>query len=116
MNFNLLKMMPQIKLILFTLFMMLGLNQAASQGFEGYYQHPEIHQNTIVFVAEDDIWKVSIERGLAQRLTTHAEEEQNLKISPDGKTLVYSASYEGPRDMPPVPTYPDKSFKNNKKQ
>lgn len=48
----------------FVLLMAIGFNQVAAQGFEGYYQHPDIHQNTIVFVAEGDIWKVSIEGGL----------------------------------------------------
>jgi len=36
-----------------------------AQGFEGYYQHPTLYEETIVFVAEG---------GLAQRLTTHPGE------------------------------------------
>lgn len=80
-----------------------GLNQVRAQGFEGYYQYPDIHQNTIVFSAEGDIWKVSIEGGLAQRLTTHAEEERYPVISPDGKTIAYSASYEGPTEVYTLP-------------
>jgi len=93
----------KIKLILFTLMLTFGLNQAASQGFNGYYLHPDIHKNTIVFTSEGDIWKVSIEGGLAQRLTTHVEEEQYPSISPDGNTLVYSATYEGPREVYTMP-------------
>lgn len=81
----------------------IGLNQVIAQGFEGYYQYPDIHQNTIVFTAEGDIWKVSIEGGLAQRLTTHAEEERYPAISPDGKTIAYSASYEGPTEVYTLP-------------
>ena len=46
-----------------------------------------------------DIWKVSIEGGLARRLTTHAEEERFAVISPDGKTIAYSATYEGPMEV-----------------
>ena len=80
-----------------------SLNQLNAQGFEGYYQHPDIHQNTIVFVAESDIWRVSIEGGLAQRLTTHAEEERHPAISPDGKTIAYSATYEGPTEVYTMP-------------
>jgi tricorn protease len=85
-------MIPQIKIFGFALFMAIGL-QATAQGFEGYYQ------NTIVFLAEGDIWKVPIQGGLAQRLTTHVEEERSPRISPDGKTLVYTASYEGPQEV-----------------
>ena len=73
--------------------------QLFAQGFEGYYQYPDIHQNTIVFVAEGDIWKVPTNGGLAQRLTTHAEEERYPAISPDGKTVAYSATYEGPKEV-----------------
>ncbi len=91
--------------ILFKLLLCLtfGLNQANAQGFEGYYQYPDIHQNTIVFTAEGDIWKVPIQGGLAQRLTTHAEEERYPVISPDGKTIAYSASYEGPTEVYTIP-------------
>ena len=96
-------MVLQKKWVALVLFTAIGLNQAAAQGFKGYYQYPDIHQNTIVFVAEGDIWKVAIQGGLAQRLTTHTEEEQYPRISPDGKTLVYSASYEGPREVYTMP-------------
>lgn len=93
-------MQLRISKILVSLFyLMMGLNQVIAQGFEGYYQHPDIHGNTIVFVAEGDIWKVAIEGGLAQRLTTHAEEERYPAISPDGKTIAYSATYEGPMEV-----------------
>ncbi len=83
--------------------MLFGLNQMNAQGFEGYYQYPDIHKNTIVFTAEGDIWKVSTNGGLAQRLTTHAEEERFANISSDGKTLAYSASYEGPTEVYTMP-------------
>ena len=79
------------------------LNNLLAQGFEGYYQYPDIHQNQIVFVAEGDIWKVPITGGIAQRLTTHTEEESYPVISPDGKTLAYSATYEGPVEVYTLP-------------
>ncbi|MEM6718529.1 MAG: S41 family peptidase [Bacteroidota bacterium] len=91
------------KLFVLLLCWILNSNQASAQGFEGYYQYPDIHQNTIVFTAEGDIWKVSINGGLAQRLTTHAEEEEYPVISPDGKTVAYSATYEGPKEVYTIP-------------
>ena len=90
-------------LVLSIPFWFIGINPVNAQGFNGYYQHPDIHQNTIVFAAEGDIWKVSIEGGFAQRLTTHAEEEKYPVISPDGKTIAYSASYEGPTEVYTIP-------------
>ncbi len=95
--------MLQLKQVALMLLMGLGLNQTTSQGFEGYYQSPDIYQSNVVFAAEGDLWKVSIHGGLAQRLTTHVEEEQYPRFSPDGKTLVYSASYEGPREVYTIP-------------
>ncbi len=78
-------------------------NQALSQGFEGYYRYPDIHENQLVFTAEGDLWTVPLSGGLAQRLTTHAEEERFGRISPDGKTIAFSASYEGPTEVYTMP-------------
>ena len=74
-----------------------------SQGFEGYYQYPDVHGNTVVFSAEGDIYTVPLTGGLARKLTTHAEEEQYPAISPDGKTIAFSASYEGPTEIYTMP-------------
>lgn len=74
-----------------------------SQGFEGYYRTPEVHGNTVIFAAEGDLWTVPLSGGLAQRLTTHAEEERYPSISPDGKTIAFSASYEGPTEIYTMP-------------
>jgi tricorn protease len=78
-------------------------NQNFAQGFEGYYQHPTIHGETIVFVAEGDLWTVSTQGGLAQRLTSHAGEETYPSISPDGQTVGFSATYEGPTEVYTMP-------------
>ena len=87
------------------LFFLLVLTQnlAYSQGFEGYYQYPNIRGNKVVFVAEGDLWTVPLSGGLAQRLTTHAEQERFPKISPDGKTIAFTASYEGPNEIYTIP-------------
>ncbi|MFT5216647.1 MAG: tricorn protease [Glaciecola sp.] len=82
----------------------ISINLASfSQGFEGYYNYPTAHNNTLVFSAEGDLWTVSITGGLAQRLTTHAEEELFPKISPDGQTIAFTASYEGPSEVYTMP-------------
>ena len=70
-----------------------------AQGFEGYYQYPDIHNEQVVFCAEGDIWRVPLAGGLAQRLTTHAEDERYPTFSPDGKSILFSASYEGPMEL-----------------
>jgi len=77
----------------------ISVNSMISQGFEGYYQYPDVHNNQVVFCAEGDIWTVPISGGLAQRLTTHPEDEIYPKISPDGQSILFTASYEGPTEL-----------------
>jgi len=89
--------------ILFCLFTFLVYTPATAQGFKGYYQHPEIQGESVVFAAEGDLWTVSLNGGLAQRLTTHPGEETNPSISPDGKTLAFTATYEGPSELYTMP-------------
>lgn len=69
----------------------------------GYYRQPAIWNDTIVFVAEGDLWRVNAGGGVAQRLTTHPEEESRPAISPDGKTVAYAATYEGPGEVYTLP-------------
>ncbi len=88
---------------LFLILLTLPAFSLFSQGFEGYYRTPEIHGNRVVFAAEGDLWTVSLSGGIAQRLTTHAEEERYPSISPDGKTIAFSASYEGPIEIYTMP-------------
>lgn len=73
---------------------------AAADGTSlGYYRYPAIHGDTIVFTAEGDLWRVGIDGGVAQRLTTHPSEESRPAISPDGKMIAFSAAYEGPTEV-----------------
>ena len=69
----------------------------------GYYRFPAISGNTIVFTAEGDLWRVPIAGGIAQRLTSHQGEESHAAISPDGQTIAFSASYEGPTEVYTMP-------------
>jgi tricorn protease len=69
----------------------------------GYYRFPALHNDTLVFTAEGDIWQVPITGGTAQRLTTHPSEESRPAFSPDGRTLAFSAAYEGPTEVYTLP-------------
>ena len=69
----------------------------------GYFRFPAISGQTIVFTAEGDLWRVQSTGGVAQRLTTHASEESHAAISPDGRTIAFSAAYEGPTEVYTMP-------------
>ena len=69
----------------------------------GYYRYPAIHGDTIVFTSEGDLWEVGAEGGAARRLTSGAGTELYAAISPDGRTVAFSASYEGPKDVYTIP-------------
>ena len=69
----------------------------------GYYRFPAIHGDTVVFAAEGDLWRVDRRGGVATRLTTHPAEESNPAISPDGRTIAFSAAYEGPTEVYTMP-------------
>ena len=93
----------QISLFVTTILFLIFSGNTHAQGFEGYYRYPDVHENTVIFVAEGDLWTIPLSGGLARRLTTHLEEESYPKISPDGKTLLYSANYEGPTEIYTIP-------------
>lgn len=76
---------------------------AFSQGFKGYYRYPALHKQQIVFTAEGDLWTVPLSGGLARRLTSHPEEETHPAFSPDGTTIAFTASYEGPAEVYTMP-------------
>lgn len=76
---------------------------ASAQSPQGYYRSPAIHHDTVVFTAEGDLWTVPVGGGQARRLTSHAGEEYRAAISPDGRTVAFTASYEGVSEVYAMP-------------
>ena len=69
----------------------------------GYYRQPAIHGNTIVFVAEGDLWKTDANGGVASRLTTNPALESDPHISPDGQTIAFTGRFDGVGDVYTMP-------------
>ena len=74
----------------------------------GYFRAPAIHDDTLVFTAEGDLWLADISSGqakssVAQRLTTHPAEEIDASFSPDGQWIAFTADYEGATEVYVIP-------------
>ncbi len=88
--------MRRVALVAFALH---SLPAFAADGLLGYYRQPALHGDTVVFYAESDLWKIPVQGGVARRLTTHLERERFPCISPDGKTVAFTASYDGTHEI-----------------
>ncbi|HET9978998.1 MAG TPA: peptidase, partial [Ktedonobacterales bacterium] len=66
---------------------------------QGYLRFPTIAGDSIVFVAEDDLWRVSASGGRAERLTADVAEARNPRFSPDGRQVAFTGWAEGPGEV-----------------
>ncbi len=72
---------------------------SAIAGVTGYYRHPTIHGEQVVFNSEGDLWTVPAAGGIAHRLTSHPANEMWPNFSPDGKWIAFTADYQGNSDV-----------------
>lgn len=76
---------------------------AGNPSGSGYLRYPTIAGDRIVFVAEDDLWIVSAEGGVARRLTTSLSRATMPALSPDGSTIAFVAAEDGPLELYVMP-------------
>jgi len=70
---------------------------------QGYYRFPTIHNNTVVFVSDDDLWTISADGGIARRLTSGLGSVSHPALSRDGKWLAFSGRDEGSLEVYVMP-------------
>ncbi|MBD3180181.1 MAG: hypothetical protein GF417_11650 [Candidatus Latescibacteria bacterium] len=90
---------------IFTLFCLIISVPEPSSAMEGrLMRHPDIHDDTVIFTYEDDLWSSPAEGGMARRLTSHPGMEQYAAFSPDGQYVAFTGSYDGGHDVYIMPS------------
>ena len=64
---------------------------------------PAVGGDNIVFTYAGDLYRVDINGGMAQRLTSHVGYEMFPRISPDGKTVAFTGQYDGNTEVYTIP-------------
>jgi tricorn protease len=82
---------------------LLAAAPAAAQIDARMLRQPDVSATQIAFVYAGDIWVAPKQGGVAVRLSSPRGEESFPRFSPDGKTLAYSANYDGNTDVYTVP-------------
>ena len=65
---------------------------------------PAISNDQIAFIYAEDLWVANIDGTQSRRLTIDEGIESNPVFSPDGKTIAFSAEYDGNMDVFSIPS------------
>lgn len=66
-------------------------------------RQPSVAEGTVAFAYAGDLWIGSLGGGDARRLTVHPGVESDPQLSPDGKHVAFTGSYDGNPDVYVVP-------------
>ena len=64
---------------------------------------PDVSETHITFVYAGDIWVITKEGGVAQRLSSPLGEESRPRFSPDGSKIAFTAHYDGNAEVYVIP-------------
>ena len=85
-------------------FILLIAGSAGAQIDARLLRQPDVSATDITFVYGGDIWVVSKQGGIANRLSTPKGEESFPRFSPDGQHIAFSGNYDGNQDIFVMPT------------
>ena len=75
----------------------------AQSGEARLLRFPATNGSEIAFSYAGDLWTVPVQGGEARRLTSHVGYEMFARYSPDGKTIAFTAEYDGNREVYRMP-------------
>jgi tricorn protease len=92
----------------FPLFLLIALGGsppalAVDTSDTSFLHEPAIGSGRIVFVYADDLWTARVDGSDVRRLTSHSGPESSPTISPDGRLVAFTATYDGNPDVYVVP-------------
>ena len=100
--------MKKISLLGLLSFFCVIITSAQDQGIDKedtrLLSQPAISDSKIAFIYAEDLWVANKNGSNPKRLTVDEGIEQNPIFSPDGKTIAFSAEYDGNTDVFIVPT------------
>ena len=89
---------------LFLSFLLVGTTSLAQAADEGrLLRFPATNGSDVVFSYAGDLYKVSINGGESQRITSHPGYEMFARFSPDGKSIAFTGEYDGNREVYIIP-------------
>jgi tricorn protease len=68
-----------------------------------FLRFPDVHGDRVTFTYAGDLWRAPASGGDAIRLTSHDGIEYLPRTSPDGRSIAFSAEYEGNMDVYVMP-------------
>ena len=90
--------------LLISLALVAGMATAAQAAPEArLLRFPATNGTDVVFSYAGDLWTAPLAGGEARRLTSHAGYEAFAHYSPDGKTIAFTAEYDGNREVYTMP-------------
>src|SRR5437868_4061750 len=91
-------------LLLCSLFLFTGKGRGEPDVFDTrLLSQPTISAQHVAFIYADDLWIADLDGKNVRRLTTDIGVESHPVFSPDGRTIAFSAQYDGNTDVYTMP-------------
>jgi tricorn protease len=95
-----------MRLLIVFAFILFAKSNIAQKAESFFLSSPSLTPDgeTVIFSFEGDLWKASIKDGAATRLTAMQGQENNAKVSPDGKWIAFTGRQNNNSDIYIIPT------------